>query len=46
MTEATSKSKLQPYAEVRPYITKDGSEIRELMHPTVHGNQVLICTQI
>ncbi len=24
---------------VSPYITKDGSEIRELMHPTVHGNQ-------
>ena len=25
--------------EVEPYITKDGSEIRELMHPSVHGNQ-------
>jgi mannose-6-phosphate isomerase-like protein (cupin superfamily) len=24
---------------VIPYITKDGSEIRELMHPAVHGNQ-------
>ncbi|GMR20623.1 MAG: cupin domain-containing protein [Gammaproteobacteria bacterium] len=24
---------------VTPYTTKDGSEIRELMHPTVHGNQ-------
>ena len=24
--------------ESRPYITKDGSEIRELMHPEVHGN--------
>lgn len=23
---------------VVPYITRDGSEIRELMHPTVHGN--------
>lgn len=30
---------LQPYTEVAPYITKDGSEIRELMHPAVHGNQ-------
>ena len=30
---------LQPYATVPPYRTKDGSEIRELMHPTVHGNQ-------
>jgi len=27
------------YAEVAPYITKDGSEIRELMHPRVHGNR-------
>ena len=29
----------QAYASVTPYITKDGSEIRELMHPAVHGNQ-------
>ena len=29
----------QPYDSVVPYITKDGSEIRELMHPAVHGNQ-------
>lgn len=28
----------QSIAEVVPYITKDGSEIRELMHPGVHGN--------
>jgi len=27
------------YDEVAPYITRDGSEIRELMHPSVHGNQ-------
>ncbi len=26
------------YAHVDPYITKDGSTIRELMHPAVHGN--------
>lgn len=26
------------YADVSAYITKDGSEIRELMHPAVHGN--------
>ena len=25
------------YREVRPFVTKDGSEIRELMHPSVHG---------
>lgn len=30
----------QPYKTVTPYITKDGSEIRELMHPSVHGNQL------
>lgn len=27
------------YAEVAAYPTKDGSEIRELMHPAIHGNQ-------
>jgi mannose-6-phosphate isomerase-like protein (cupin superfamily) len=27
------------YAAIRPYITADGSEIRELMHPDHHGNQ-------
>lgn len=27
------------YSAVQPYLTKDGSEIRELMHPSVHGNQ-------
>ncbi|AGW12699.1 cupin domain-containing protein [Megalodesulfovibrio gigas] len=26
------------WAQVPAYITKDGSEIRELMHPAVHGN--------
>lgn len=26
------------YAEITAYITKDGSEIRELMHPQQHGN--------
>jgi mannose-6-phosphate isomerase-like protein (cupin superfamily) len=26
------------YENVEPYITKDGSIIRELMHSTVHGN--------
>jgi mannose-6-phosphate isomerase-like protein (cupin superfamily) len=26
---------------VHSYITKDGSEIRELMHPDVHGNRRL-----
>ena len=26
------------YNEIRPYSTKDGAIIRELMHPEVHGN--------
>ncbi|MBS0356334.1 MAG: cupin domain-containing protein [Proteobacteria bacterium] len=29
---------IQHYEQVPPYLTKDGSEIRELMHPAVHGN--------
>jgi mannose-6-phosphate isomerase-like protein (cupin superfamily) len=27
------------YAGVTSYVTKDGSEIRELMHPAAHGNR-------
>jgi len=27
------------YAEAEPYTTRDGSTIRELMHPAVHGNR-------
>jgi len=27
------------YADAPAYTTKDGSEIRELMHPSVHGNR-------
>ena len=27
------------YREIAPYVTKDRSEIRELMHPGVHGNR-------
>ena len=27
------------YADAIPYVTKDGSEIRELMHPVRHGNR-------
>lgn len=29
----------QRYDDVESYITKDGSEIRELMRPDVHGNR-------
>ena len=28
------------YADIPAYITKDGSTIRELMHPSVHGNRL------
>jgi mannose-6-phosphate isomerase-like protein (cupin superfamily) len=27
------------YHDIGRYVTKDGSEIRELMHPAVHGNR-------
>jgi len=27
------------YASIPPYVTKDGSQIRELMHPAQHGNR-------
>lgn len=27
------------YNSIPPYVTKDGSEIRELMHPSTHGNR-------
>ena len=27
------------YADIPAYVTKDGSEIRELMHPQQHGNR-------
>ncbi|MBI5612986.1 MAG: cupin domain-containing protein [Gammaproteobacteria bacterium] len=27
------------YRDAAPYLTKDGSEIRELIHPTRHGNR-------
>jgi mannose-6-phosphate isomerase-like protein (cupin superfamily) len=27
------------YGAIQPYVTKDGSQIRELMHPSVHCNR-------
>jgi mannose-6-phosphate isomerase-like protein (cupin superfamily) len=27
------------YDAIEPYVTKDGSQIRELMHPSVHSNR-------
>jgi mannose-6-phosphate isomerase-like protein (cupin superfamily) len=27
------------YDQITPFVTKDGSEIRELMHPSVHANR-------
>ena len=26
------------YNHINPFITKDGSVVRELMHPAIHGN--------
>lgn len=34
-------SRLTSYDTIKGYITKDGSEIREMMHPDVHGNKKL-----
>ncbi len=31
-------SKMIRYNSIKAYITKDGSEIREIIHPTIHGN--------
>ena len=33
------------YAEIEAYTTKDGSLIRELMHPAIHGNMNLSLAQ-
>ncbi len=32
-------NKISSYNSIKAYITKDGSEIREIIHPTIHGNQ-------
>ncbi len=32
---------LSRYDSIEEYITKDGSEIRELIHPEIHGNKGL-----
>ena len=34
-------SVLTHYRDVEAFVTKDGSVIRELMHPNVHGNSKL-----
>ena len=31
--------RLTRYGDIPAYVTKDGSQIRELMHPAQHGNQ-------
>ena len=35
----TRKFTRHTYDDVEPYVTKDGSLIRELMHPNAHGNK-------
>ena len=37
----TAAPRPQPYAAVPAYVTKDGSTIRELAHPAVHGHRAL-----
>lgn len=39
MNGKNTRLQKQRYQAALPYTTKDGSEIRELMHPSVHGNQ-------
>jgi len=39
-TSLLESMKLSHYSDIKPYLTKDGSLIRELMHPDRHGNQV------
>ncbi len=39
MTDATDGAMKTAYGAVAAYVTKDGSTIRELMHPSQHGNQ-------
>jgi mannose-6-phosphate isomerase-like protein (cupin superfamily) len=29
------------YKKIKPFVTKDGSLVRELMHPDVHGNATM-----
>lgn len=38
MSSKTPAPKIQSFNTVVPYVTKDGSVIREFMHPAVHGN--------
>ena len=39
-TSDESRPTKSAYADAIPYITKDGSEIRELMHPARHCNRL------
>ncbi len=39
MTDDARAAMKTSYGDVTAYVTKDGSAIRELMHPAVHGNR-------
>lgn len=39
MTDDARVAMKTSYGDVAAYVTKDGSTIRELMHPSVHGNR-------
>lgn len=38
MKAVSQKSVLTHYTDIEAYTTRDGSTIRELMHPALHGN--------
>ena len=39
MTDRTFKARRTRYSEVEPFVTRDGSLIRELMHPRLHAGR-------
>ncbi len=40
MNEMIIKGLKTSYQRIKPFTTKDGSTVRELMHPAVHGNNL------
>lgn len=39
MADAHDEPIRSTHARIEPYVTRDGSLVRELMHPAVHGNR-------
>jgi mannose-6-phosphate isomerase-like protein (cupin superfamily) len=40
MADGARTGALNRYRDSAPFVTKDGSTVRELMHPAVHGNRM------